>query len=638
VTHRSLTWLPPLPRDWGERLSAARESPADELWPRLMGLANTRLDLMRTIRLDRCLLNACGVDAPPGLATRPVRLAVLASSTVEHLLPAMRVGALRRGLWLSTFVPAYGQYSQDLMNPQSELHEYRPDTVLFALDSRHILGKIDAGISAAEAELRLDTICENLLRHWTMARDAFGCRVIQQTFLPVFHPLFGNNEQRMPMSPAGAIERLNTRLRALSEAEGVDLLAVDTYAAQDGTRAWHDLPLWHRAKQEIHPAATVFYGDLLARLLAAQQGRSYKCLVLDLDNTLWGGVVGDDGLEGIVLGQGNAQGEAFVAFQTYVRLLSQRGVILAVCSKNDAANALEPFDKHPDMVLRRPDIACFAANWTDKTANIREIARQLNIGIDSLVFVDDNPFERTGVRRELPMVAVPELPEDPALYPEVLADAGYFEGLSLTAEDLQRNRQYQANVLRESLKASTTDIESHLRSLEMEMHWGRFDRLGLQRIVQLVNKTNQFNLTTQRTTQEAVTAIIADPHALSLQIRLLDQFGDNGIIAIVIGHLVGGTDMLIDTWLMSCRVLGRQVEEATLNLIAAEARRLGATRLIGEYRPTAKNGMVRNHYEKLAFAHLDGQDGDVTQWGLDLSDYVLRPTFIRTVCTETVEA
>jgi FkbH-like protein len=242
------------------------------------------------------------------------------------------------------------------------------------------------------------------------------------------------------------------------------------------------------------------------------------------------------------------------------------------------------------------------------------------------------------VRRELPMVAVPELPEDPALYPEILADAGYFEGLSLTTEDLQRNRQYQANVLRESLKASTTDIESHLRSLEMEMHWGRFDKIGLQRIVQLVNKTNQFNLTTKRTTQEAVTAIIADPHALSLQIRLLDQFGDNGIIAIVIGQLDGETDMVIDTWLMSCRVLGRQVEEATLNLIAAEARRLGATRLIGEYWPTAKNGMVRNHYEKLAFTPLAGQDDGVTRWGLDLNDYALRPTFIRAVCTETVEA
>jgi FkbH-like protein len=224
------------------------------------------------------------------------------------------------------------------------------------------------------------------------------------------------------------------------------------------------------------------------------------------------------------------------------------------------------------------------------------------------------------------------------LYPEILADAGYFEGTNLTAEDLQRNRQYQANGLRESLKTSATDIEGHLRGLDMKMQWSRFDKVGLQRVVQLVNKTNQFNLTTRRTTQEEVAAIIADPHLLSLQIRLLDRFGDNGIIAIVIGRLLDEADMLIDTWLMSCRVLGRQVEEATLNLVTAEARRLGATQLIGEYRPTAKNGMVRDHYQKLAFTHLTGQDGDVTRWRLALCEFLPRPTFIRAICTETVEA
>ncbi len=514
MNHRSLTWLPPVPQDWSAQLAAVSEAAPDEVWPRLVALANVQLDLVNTIRLDRRLLSVSGSKPPHGLAAKPVRLAVLASSTVDHLLPALRVGALRRGLWLSTYVPHYGQYSQGLMDRNSGLHAYHPDTVLFALDARHVLGKIDAGMPAAQADAHFDAICGDLVRHWAMARDAFGCRVIQQTLLPVFEPLFGSNEQRLPGSPARLVERVNARLRGLAEAEGVDLLAVDAYAAQDGVRAWHDLPLWHRAKQEIHPAAAIFYGDLLGRLLAAQQGRSSKCLVLDLDNTLWGGVVGDDGLEGIVLGQGNAQGEAFAAFQTYVRALSRRGVILAVCSKNDEANALEPFEAHPDMVLRRSDIACFVANWTDKAANLREIAARLNIGIDSLVFADDNPFERTVVRRELPMVAVPELPEDPALYPQCLADAGYFEGLHLTAEDFERNHLYQTNVLRESLKASATDLEGYLRSLGMEMQWSRFDRVGLPRVVQLINKTNQFNLTTRRITEAAAGEIMADPRAL----------------------------------------------------------------------------------------------------------------------------
>ncbi len=397
--------------------------------------------------------------------------------------------------------------------------------------------------------------------------------------------------------------------------------------------AWHNPALWLRAKQEISPAAAPLYGDLIGRLLAAAQGLSRKCLVLDLDNTLWGGVIGDDGLGGITLGQGSALGEAFAAFQRYARDLARRGVILAVCSKNDEANALEAFEKHPEMVLRRSDIASFVANWSDKAANLRAIARQLNIGLDALVFVDDNPAERAIVRRELPMVAVPELPADPTLFPACLADAGYFEALSVTEEDLARTAQYQTNLQRESLLAATSsDMEGFLRSLDMEARWSRFDRVGQARIVQLVNKTNQFNLTTRRTSEEAIAALIADERALTLQIRLLDQFGDNGVVVIVVGLFESGTrDIRIDTWLMSCRVLGRQVEAETLNLIAAEARRLGADRLIGTYRPTAKNAMVREHYLKLGFAPLGEEPDGTTHWVLDLADFTATPTFIRSV-------
>jgi len=312
-------------------------------------------------------------------------------------------------------------------------------------------------------------------------------------------------------------------------------------------------------------------------------------------------VVGDDGLEGLVLGQGSALGEAYMAFQSYARELSRRGVILAVCSKNDEANALEPFDKHPDMVLKRTGIASFVANWSDKATNIRAIAQALNIGLDSLVFIDDNPFERSLVRQELPMVAVPEVSDDPTTYPRTIADAGYFEALAMTDEDRERTRQYQGNRARDALKAATTDLGAYLRGLEMELIWRPFDRVGLQRTVQLINKTNQFNLTTRRYTDEDVQALMQDPRAFGLQLRLLDRFGDNGIIAIVIGRMQDTTDplpgdLLIDTWLMSCRVLGRQVEPTTLNLIAAEAQRLGAKRLIGEYIPTKKNAMVKDHY------------------------------------------
>jgi FkbH-like protein len=625
-----LHWLPQLPA-WTESLAGLSTGSPSETWPALVALANVRLGALETMRLDRRRARLLA-HPPPDLATMPVRLAVLASSTVDHLLPAIRIGGMRRGIWIETYTPEYGQYAQDLMDRASALHRFQPDAVLFALDSHHLVQGIEPGKDVrAWLEQRLVT----LAGHWATAQQAFGCQVIQTVPLPVFTPLLGSNEHRLPWSRAAALRRLGAMLRDRADAAGVDLLCLDDRAASDGLASWYDPALWHHAKQEIHPTAAPLYGDLVGRMLAAAQGRASKCLVLDLDNTLWGGVIGDDGIAGIKLGQGSAAGEAYAAFQRYARDLGQRGVILAVCSKNDEANALEPFASHPEMVLKRDDIACFVANWTDKATNLRQIAARLNIGLDSLVFADDNPAERAIVRRELPMVAVPELPEDPTLYGACIADAGYFEALRITAEDLGRAAQYQDNLRRETLATSAADLASYLRSLQMRALWSRFDRLGLARIVQLINKTNQFNLTTIRVTDEQLAALIGDARALTLQIRLLDQFGDNGIIAIVIGTPEGDA-IRLDTWLMSCRVLGRGVEEETLNLVVAEAQRLGARRLIGQYRPTAKNGMVREHYQRLGFALLAEHDG-ATEWTLSLEGWTARPTCIASVQATAAE-
>jgi FkbH-like protein len=317
-------------------------------------------------------------------------------------------------------------------------------------------------------------------------------------------------------------------------------------------------------------------------------------------------------------------GEAHLAFQRYALELSRRGVLLAVCSKNDEANALDVFDRHPEMLLRRKHISCFVANWEDKASNLRQIARQLKIGTDSLVFVDDNPFERNLVRQELPEIAVPELPEDPAGFAACLAAAGYFEGLSITNEDQERVNQYRANAEREQLRESTTDMAGYLQSLRMELHSSPFDAIGLQRIVQLINKTNQFNLLTRRYTDTEVQAVMADRAAIHLQFRLQDRFGDNGVIAIVIGKLDAEQKLVIDTWLMSCRVLGRQVEVATLNVVAKRATEMGATALIGSFRPTSKNEMVKDHYPKLGFDELEKQDGE-TSWILSLDRFQAAP-------------
>ena len=618
----SLDWLPTPAAAQTQALRALTEPAA---WPALMAAANTRLDTMGTLQVDRALRRLFGEAPPPGLNTKPIHLLLLGSSTLDHLLPGLRVGALRHGLWLNVTVGDYGQ---------TDLDGAKPDIVLFAFDARHALAGLDASHDQPAATQALDAAAAGIAALWHAAQAA-GASVLQQTILPVFPPQFGNNEHRLPGSRAAGVAALNARLKTAADAAAVDLVDIATRAARDGIAAWHDPMLWHRAKQDIHPAAAPLYGDLVARLLAARQGRSRKALVLDLDNTLWAGVIGDDGLEGIVIGQGSALGEAHLDLQQYAKDLTRRGIILAVCSKNDEANAIEPFEKHPDMILRRPDIACFVANWTDKASNLREIARQLNIGTDSLVFADDNPAERAIIRRELPEVAVPELPDDPAGYATMIAEAGYFEATSLTQEDRERAGQYQANLARQQTAPEPgangeTDMAGFLDSLEMVLQWGRVDPIAAPRVVQLVNKTNQFNLTTRRTTDAEIAAIMADAAALSLQLRLIDKFGNNGIIAVVLGTR-HGDDMHITDWLMSCRVLKRGVEAATLNLVAAESRRLGARRLFGEFRPTAKNAMVRDHYQSLGFTPAEHAPAEnttaeaaqpgATSWTLDLAQF-----------------
>ena len=380
---------------------------------------------------------------------------------------------------MKTYEGDYGQYLQELTDPASALHAFKPDAVLFAFDAHHLLRGASAGLEAEQADALPKATLAQLRECWRHAREAFRCQVIQQTVLPVFPALLGSNEHRLPGSPQRLLARLNAALRDEADDAGVDLLALDDRVARDGLTAWHDPALWHRAKQEISPAAAPMYGELVARLLAAQQGRSRKCLVLDLDNTLWGGVIGDDGLDGIVLGQGSALGEAFLAFQHYARELARRGVILAVCSKNDEANALEPFEQHPEMVLKRDDIACFVANWDGQGGQHPRDRRG----------AEHRP-RCAGVRRRQPVRARPGAPRAAdgrgargaggpgAVTPACLADAGYFEALAVTAEDLRARRAIPGQPgARGAGMASATD----LRRLSAQPRDGadrgsRFDR------------------------------------------------------------------------------------------------------------------------------------------------------------------
>ena len=631
---RQLDWLP-APGDWRGALRVLTSSGGD-IWREAVALANTQIDFTRTAGLDSLVRNRHGQTPPAGLQTSPVRLALFGSSTLAHLLPAIRVAGLRRGLWIATWENEYGQYRQALANPPDELRAFAPTAVLIALDAHELTRSVHAGLSQEEADAALAEAKANIVQCWRRAQEAFGCLVLHQTALDVHPPILGQNEQRLPGSRRRFLARLNEDLRAMAVEHGVDLVALDDAVhSGDGLSAWHDPALWHRAKQEVSPVAAPSYGELVGRLLAARQGRSAKCLVLDLDNTLWGGVIGDDGLDGIEIGQGSALGEGFAALQAYAKELGRRGVILAVCSKNDEARALEPFENHPEMILKRQDIAAFHANWDDKPGNLRAIARELNIGLDALVFLDDNPFERNLVRQELPMVAVPEWDGEPAAAPALLARAGYFESVGLTDDDRARSFQYQENRAREAFASEATDLGGYLRGLGMRMVWNRFDSVSLQRVVQLINKTNQFNLTTRRHGEAEIRKVMDDPAAIGLQMRLLDRFGDNGLVAIVIGRLTGDA-LDIDTWLMSCRVLGRQMEAATLSLLASQAREIGAQRLIGHYVPTAKNGMVREHYAALGFHKVSEAADGATVWQLELDGFVPEPIVIDIVGANTL--
>lgn len=452
--------------------------------------------------------------------------------------------------------------------------------------------------------------------------------MLQQLPFNPFPRLLGENEARLAASPAALLARLQQALRAAASADDVDLIDLDHWAGRRGIEWWHSRSLWHRAKQEVGPLATPLYGDLVARVLAARYGRSAKCLVLDLDNTVWGGAVGDDGVEGIVIGQGSASGEAHLAFQRFAQQLARRGIILAVCSKNDDAVARRAFDEHPEMILRLGDIGCFVANWTDKATNLRRIAGELNIGLDALVFADDNPFERNLIRAEVPEVFVPELGEDPADFAQIIADAGCFETAAVTSEDVAKTAQYRANARRQRLAEQATDLDAYLAALDMTLQHAPFDAIGLKRIVQLINKTNQFNLTTRRYTEGEVRALLADPNAMTLQMRLVDRFGDNGMIGVVIGRKDREAGALtIETWLMSCRVLGRRVEEATLALVVGAAQRDGFATVVGQYAPTTRNGMVAHHYAKLGFTQSAGLANGRTDWTLQVDRYSI-PTSI----------
>jgi FkbH-like protein len=547
--------------------------------------------------------------APP--ARRSVRVALAGSYTTSQLGPLLRLAALRRGVHVDLHEADFDTYAQQVLDPGSALHAFDPDYV--------ILAPHDGAISFPTLSQDPDSALEAEVSRWTALWDAVGrysrARVIQHTVAIRPDGPWGHLSARVPGSRDELLRALNTRLAAAAT-DGVLLVDCDRLAGAIGKSQWFDDRYWHLSKQAVALDALPHLARHTAAILAAAEGLTAKCLVLDLDNTLWGGVIAEDGLAGIDLGSGPI-GEAYVSFQEYVLALRSRGIILAVVSKNNEADAREPFERHPDMRLALSDIAVFVANWTDKATNLKRVASELNIGLDALVFVDDNPAERQIVRQMLPEVEVIPLPAEPAGYIRALSDSLLFESAIMTAEDLTRAEQYKARAAAATLAQDAGSLEDFYSSLEMEAVIAPFDEMNLSRIVQLIGKTNQFNVTTLRHGLADVRGFMDDDRCVTLYLRLRDRFGDHGLVALMIARQEEET-MAIDTWLMSCRVIGRTVEDALFRRLCEIALERGCTSVRGRFIRTAKNDLVADLFERLGFDPVS-QKPDESEWTYDLA-------------------
>lgn len=614
----NLPWLPPQPADFKQRCRALVSG--DNSDPQeLTRLATNRCDEPSSRLLARALRGfARDRLITAGLA--PVRLRVLAASTFDMIAACLPAAALRRGLALEVDVAPYGQIAQAAYSTDTEVKGVPSLTLIsadhrwFGLDMPRLSGQL--GARGREALARLDGIVAAL-------RERSASPIILQTLPSPPESLFGSLDRRIAGSPRAEVAVFNDGLWDLAAAHGATVFDVAALAEKVGLAQWYNPVQWNSWKLPFDSGLAPLFADALARVLGALQGRSRKCLVLDLDNTLWGGVVGDDGIDGLVLGEGTARGEAFLAVQRYALALRERGILLAVSSKNEDATARRAISEHPEMVLKPEHFAAFQANWTDKPSNLEAIARRLNIGLDSLVMLDDNPAERAHIRAALPMVAVPELPADPSHYVSRLEAAGYFESVTFSDDDLLRADAVQANARRAEVQQVARSLKDYLADLGMDLRCTAFDAGSRARIVQLANKTNQFNLTTRRTSEAEVGVIEIDPACISVQARLSDIFGDLGLISIVVlrRDIENPSCADIETWAMSCRVLGREVERGVLDYLVKQSKAAGISRLTARYLPTPKNGMVADHYARLGFRQIGEEDSGETRWAMDIADY-----------------
>jgi FkbH-like protein len=565
--------------------------------------------LRKRVALRRELLTQSGL--------MPTRVAILGGSTTTEVKSMLELFLLAEGIQPTFYESGYNRYAEDILFENPNLLKFKPNVVFIHTTWHNVSQFPELMETEGEVEKRVRREVARFESLWEKVHSDLGALIIQNNFdLPRLRPL-GNLEVFEPSGRVNFLMRLNAEFATYARNHSRFLINDILYlCAQEGLDAWYGHTYWYNFRMAVTPMATVALAQNVAAIVKSVYGRSKKCLVLDLDNTLWGGVVGEGGVQNLILGRDHPMGEAFLDFQRYVKDLQRRGVILAVCSKNDTENAREGFS-HPDSILRLDDFSAFKANWCSKPTNIREIAAELNLGLDSIVFVDDNPAERALVADQLPEVASPDVGSNVARFAEILESEHYFEVHNVVQDDLNRAAYYNSNSQRSAHQVGFCNHREFLKSLEMSAEIAPFSPVYLERITQLINKTNQFNLTTKRYTGTEVEAIAQDRSFVTLYGRLVDRFGDNGLVSVLIGRVMAET-VELDIWLMSCRVLGREVELAMFDVLVEQCHALGIRKIVGVYIPSRKNSMVAGHYLNLGFTAVEGDSENRQLWQFDI--------------------
>ncbi|MDO5702162.1 MAG: HAD-IIIC family phosphatase [Lachnospiraceae bacterium] len=551
------------------------------------------------------------------------RIAILGGQTTQNIKLILELFLLSNDIKPTFYESEYNRYYEDGMFPCPELEAFAPDIIYICTSVRNISSADFPAMTdtAEDVALKKRIITEKFTGLWESIAARYRCPIVQNNFEYPFFRLLGNRDAVDIHGRVNFVTALNTAFYEYAQSHDfLHICDVNYISASYGLEKWSDPYYWHMYKYAVAVPAIPYLSFNVANIIKSIYGRNKKAFNLDLDNTLWGGVIGDDGAENIEIGQETPLSQVYSEFQEYLKLHKQLGIMLTVNSKNDEANALSGFER-PDSILRRDDFASFKANWNPKSTNLSETAGEMSLLPESFVFVDDNPAEREIVRQHFPGTAVPEIKEAEH-YIQAIDKAGYFEVTSLSADDLTRNRMYQDNAKRQEAQAAFSNYEDYLISLEMEAEIDSFAPVYMGRIAQLTNKSNQFNLTTKRYSLSEIENVAADPGRIALYGKLTDRFGDNGVVSIVIGRIDGpeNDELHMELWLMSCRVLKRDMEYAMMDELEKRAREMGIRKIVGYYIPTAKNAMVKDLYGLLGFEKVSEDDSGNTVWEYMLKD------------------